>query len=142
MLVALAVALGALGGSRASAQTPDHLAEQVRQAERAFAATMAARDFAAFAAHVSEEAVFFGARGAQRGRAAVLAAWRAYFEGSAAPFSWEPDSVVVLDSGTLAWSSGPVRDASGRRIGTFNSVWRLEADGRWRVIFDRGCPSR
>jgi ketosteroid isomerase-like protein len=40
---------------------------------------------------------------------------------------------------TLALSSGPVRDASGRRVGTFNSVWRREGDGRWRVVFDKGC---
>lgn len=27
------------------------------------------------------------------------------------------------------------------RIGTNNSIWRLEADGRWHVIFDKGCPA-
>jgi hypothetical protein len=57
-----------------------------------------------------------------------------------APFSWSPEVVDVLESGTLAHSSGPVRDAGGRRIGTFNSIWRREPDGRWRVVFDKGCP--
>jgi ketosteroid isomerase-like protein len=57
-----------------------------------------------------------------------------------APFSWEPEHVEVLASGTLALSSGPVFGRDGTRIGTFNSVWRLEADGRWRVVFDKGCP--
>jgi ketosteroid isomerase-like protein len=33
-----------------------------------------------------------------------------------------------------------VRDPDGRQIGTFNSVWRREADGSWKVVFDKGCP--
>jgi ketosteroid isomerase-like protein len=30
--------------------------------------------------------------------------------------------------------------SGGLRVGTFNSVWRLEADGKWRIVFDKGCP--
>lgn len=59
-------------------------------------------------------------------------------EALAAPFSWEPAEGEVLESGTLVLSSGPVRDPEGKRSGTFNSIWRLEADGRWRVVFDKG----
>ena len=47
----------------------------------------------------------------------------------------------ALESGSLALSSEPVLDPMGKRIGTFQSVWRLEADGRWRIIFDKGCPA-
>jgi len=117
------------------------LAEQVRDAERAFAATMAARDQAAFARHISEEAVFFDGDKATRGKAAVVAAWKAFFEGAAAPFSWAPETVEVLDSGILAHSSGPVFDPNGKRIATFNSIWRRESDGIWRVVFDKGCAA-
>jgi ketosteroid isomerase-like protein len=46
----------------------------------------------------------------------------------------------VVDSGTLAATSGPVRNPKGEVTGRFNSVWRLESDGRWRVVFDRGSP--
>ena len=52
----------------------------------------------------------------------------------------EPDIVEVLDSGTMALTSGPVHDPKGELIGRFNSIWRLEPDGRWRVVFDRGAP--
>jgi hypothetical protein len=52
--------------------------------------------------------------------------------------STEPQRVEVLDSGTLALSSGPVRDPQGKRIGTFNSVWRREPRGAWKVVFDNG----
>jgi ketosteroid isomerase-like protein len=134
-----ALVLTAAAGSAVSA-TNEELARAVREAERAFARSMAERDLAAFESFVSDEALFFGGKGVLRGRAAVMAGWKRFFQGDEAPFSWEPEQVEVLDSGTLAISSGPVRDPEGRRIATFNSIWRLEADGRWRVIFDRGCP--
>ena len=105
-----------------------------------FAKTMADRDSVAFAAHVSPEALFFSRDAVLRGRPAVVAGWRRFFEGPAAPFSWEPEQVEVLDSGGLAISTGPVRDPSGEPIGSFQSIWRRDADGRWRVIFDKGCP--
>ena len=121
------------------AQTNDSLARQVRQSERAFAATLAARDLRAFGTFVSDEALFFGGAGVLRGREAIVAGWGRFFQGAAAPFSWEPGTVEVLDSGTLALSSGPVRDTTGKVVGTFNSIWRREGDGHWRVVFDKGC---
>ena len=57
-----------------------------------------------------------------------------------APFSWSSAEVEVLDSGTLAHSSGPVFDPHGKQFATFNSVWRRESDGHWKVVFDKGCP--
>jgi len=115
------------------------LAGQVRAAEIAFAKTMADRDLDAFATHIAEEAVFIG-KSVMRGRAAVAAGWADLFEGPQAPFSWKPDQVEVLASGTLAISTGPVFDPEGKRTGTFISTWRRDADGVWRVIFDKGCP--
>jgi ketosteroid isomerase-like protein len=72
--------------------------------------------------------------------AAVSEGWKRFFAGAEAPFSWRPETVEVLPSGTLALSSGPVLDPSGAPAGVFTSIWRLEADGKWRVVFDRGCP--
>jgi ketosteroid isomerase-like protein len=117
------------------------LARQVRAVETAFAKTMADRDWAAFKAHIAAEAVFFGRNSVLRGRNAVADVWKPYFAGAKAPFSWEPEQVEVLESGTLALSSGPVTDPEGKRTGTFQSIWRLEADGHWRIIFDKGCPA-
>lgn len=118
------------------------LKDTVAEAERAFAGSMARRDLNAFASLVSPEAVFFGGADGNtplRGRTAIVEGWKRFFEGPTAPFSWAPDSTEVLDSGTLAATSGPVRDATGTITGRFNSVWRLESDRRWRVVFDRGC---
>jgi len=116
------------------------LAAQLRATEEAFARTMADRDHAAFVSFLAEEAVFFGRNSELRGREAVAAAWKPFFEGAAAPFSWRPEVATVLDSGSLGLTSGPVFAPDGKRIGTFNSVWRREPDGAWKIVFDRGCP--
>ena len=123
-----------------SAQTKEELTEQVRHTEIAFAKSMADRDHAAFATFLSEEAVFIGTNRVLRGAKDVAAGWKPLFEAPQPPFSWEPDQVQVLDSGTLALSTGPVREGAGKRIGTFTSIWRREASGAWKIIFDRGCP--
>jgi ketosteroid isomerase-like protein len=119
----------------------DTLRDQVFAAERAFARTMERRDPASFTGFVAEEAVFFNGPTPLRGRAAVVEAWSHYFAAKVAPFSWEPDAVEVLDSGVLALSTGPVKDPTGKLIGRFNSIWRQEAPGVWRVVFDRGSPA-
>lgn len=128
-----------LGASLAGAATNAELKEEVRRTEAAFAKTMADRDHAAFASFLADETVFFG-QGVLRGKAAVAAAWKRFYDGAAAPFSWAPESAEVLDSGELGFTSGPVFDPSGKRVGTFNSVWRKQKDGRWRIVFDKGCP--
>jgi ketosteroid isomerase-like protein len=114
------------------------LTRQVVETERAFAKTMAERNLAAFAGFLAEDAVFFMGSQPVRGRAAVTAAWRSYYEGTEPPFSWAPQTVEVLDSGALAISTGPVRDPSGKQVATFTSIWRLEAPGIWRIVFDKG----
>ena len=113
---------------------------EVFAAERAFAKSMADRDAITFSGHLAEDAVFFGSQTVARGRAAVMAAWKPFFDGAQAPFSWEPDQVEVLASGQLALSTGPVRNAQGQVIGRFNSIWMREPGGRWRVVFDKGSP--
>jgi ketosteroid isomerase-like protein len=116
------------------------LQEQVMGTERAFAATMAQRDRKAFAGFLDTETIFFSSGTVLRGREQVDGAWSPYFDGSDAPFSWEPDAVQVLDSGTLALSTGPVRDPSGNVIARFNSIWRRNPAGDWKIIFDKGSP--
>jgi ketosteroid isomerase-like protein len=113
-------------------------AQDVRDREVAFAQTMADRDFDAFMSFIAPDAVFFNGNRPLRGPEEIAADWRRYFEGPEAPFSWTPDLVQVLESGGLALSSGPVTAATGATAGRFNSVWRRDRDGVWRVIFDKG----
>lgn len=104
----------------------------------AFAATMVDRDLDAFVTFLSPEAVFFSGETRLRGPDEIREGWAHYFDGPAAPFSWQPDIVEVLASGGLALSSGPVREVTGEEVGRFNSIWRLENDNQWRVVFDKG----
>lgn len=114
------------------------LKKQVMESERAFAATMKARDFEGFKRFIADEAIFFGAEGSLRGKGAIAKGWRQFYDKPQPPFSWEPEEVEVVDSGTLAYSGGPIYNAAGQRIGRFNSIWRLKAPGQWEVVFDRG----
>jgi len=123
------------------AESNAELKEQVRQTEIAFAKTLADRDPAAFASFLAAETVFMSSGRVTRGAKEVAERWKGFFEGAQASFSWAPETVEVLDSGRLAMSSGPVRDPSGKRTGTFNSVWRREAGGKWKIVLDNGCPA-
>lgn len=138
LVLAISAALAAVDVN--SQAVSSALQQQVFAAERAFAKSMADRNPEAFASFIAPEAIFFDRRAPLRGKAQVISEWSRFFEGKAAPFSWEPDQVEVLDSGTLALSTGLVRDPEGKVIGRFNSIWRLEAPGTWRVIFDKGSP--
>jgi ketosteroid isomerase-like protein len=138
---ACAVVLAGCSGTAPTArpQVDLHAAQQqVFTTERAFAKTMADRDHAAFATFLADEAIFFGSSKVLRGKQQVADAWARFYEGAEAPFSWEPDTVEVLDSGTLALTSGPVRDPQGTVVARFNSIWRQELPGMWRVVFDKG----
>ena len=134
---AVALALGtAAPGLRA--ETNDELREQVRKTEIAFARTMADRDHAAFVRFLADDTIWLGVS-VLRGKQKVADSWKRYYEGKEAPFSWEPERVEVNDAGTLGISVGPVRDPAGKRVGTYNSIWRRGPDG-WKIIFDTGCP--
>jgi ketosteroid isomerase-like protein len=137
-----APAIGALMLAACSTPLPKpdnaSLQKQVADTERAFAATMARRDLDGFSSFISEDALFYSGGKVTRGKQAVTADWKPQFEESKAPFSWEPDQIDVVDSGTLAMSTGPVRDPQGRTVGRFRSIWRQEAPGQWHIVFDKG----
>jgi len=140
MLIPVATFMS-LTATPAECQTREELTAQVVEAETAFARTMAERNLDAFRTFVADGAVFFGGSRVLRGVDEIAAGWAPFFEGADAPFSWRPEQVEVLESGTLAHSSGPVLDPEGRNIGTFNSVWRRDSSGGWQVVFDKGCPA-
>lgn len=141
-LIVLLVSAMLISGCSPTGQESDtsKLVHDVFETERAFAGTMASRDHGAFTTFLSDEAVFFLGDTPLHGKAEVSAGWKHYYEKADAPFSWEPEKVEVLGSGTLALSTGPVHDSGGTLIGTFTSIWRMEESGRWRIVFDKGNP--
>ena len=140
ILLKIAIASVLLCGCRTATPHPDlaALRQQVMDTERAFAKSMADRDHAAFTSYLADDAIFFSGDSSVRGKSAVAAQWKPFFDGKDAPFSWEPDQVQVLDSGDLALSTGPVRDPAGNVVGHFNSIWRRVAPDGWRIVFDKG----
>ena len=139
LLVAGCVLATGCGGVSQRSDTPT-AQRQVMETERAFAKTMADRDLSAFSSFIAPDAVFFTGPEPRRGKQAVVDAWKRFYEKPDAPFSWRPETVEVLDSGSLALSSGPVFDPAGKQIATFTSIWRLDGAGTWRIVFDKGNP--
>lgn len=137
MLMGLSNAVGTAAAPLDEA-TLASLRAEVHAAETAFARSMAERRFEAFGEFIADDAVFLNGGAPLRGKAAVLAGWKAYFDGALAPFSWAPDTVEVVGQGDLAQSIGPVRNPQGQVTARFYSTWRREGTGRWRVVLDNG----
>jgi ketosteroid isomerase-like protein len=118
---------------------------EVAAAETAFAKTMADRNFEAFMTHIADDAVFINGAAPLRGKNAIGEFWKRFFAAKDAPFAWKPEIVETLATGELAYSSGPVTNASGVHFLNFASTWRREPSGKWLVVFDNGfpvCPPR
>lgn len=130
--------LGCASASSRSGLDAATAAREAEAAERAFAQTMADRDLQAFAGWIAEDAIFLNGRAPLLGREAIVSFWTRFFAAGPAPFAWEPDQVVAIEDGSLAWSEGPVTTSGGAVTLRFQSVWRREPDGRWRVVFDQG----
>jgi ketosteroid isomerase-like protein len=117
-------------------------AEEVRATEIAFAKAFADRDAKKFFSYLAEDAQFLGRRNTMHGKQEVIAGWSEFFKPAVAPFRWQPERVVTNAAGDLGFSSGPVFDEAGVRIGTFASTWVRQPDGSWKILFDGGsaCP--
>src|SRR5210317_1783322 len=120
------------------------IANEVRCQEIAFSQSVETKDVVAFRSFIATDARFIG-QSVQRGVAEIVTAWGVFFTDSAPDFKWRPQFVEVLEDGTLALSRGPYRliiknedGTTAERWGTFNSIWRKQDDGNWKIIFDAG----
>jgi ketosteroid isomerase-like protein len=120
------------------------LEADVRCREIGFSKSVETLDIERFASFIDPDARFVSGA-VMRGPEAISAAWSVFFEADAPLIVWRPKYVEVLEDGKLALTRGPyrmvTRDEDGKETeqwGTFNSVWRLNADGEWRVVFDAG----
>ena len=122
-------------------------ADDVRCREIAFSHSAEQRDAQKFASFIDADARFVG-NSVMRGVEQIVAGWQAFFADDGPSIRWRPQFVEVLEDGQLALTRGPYQltsvDDDGKTVeswGTFNSVWRLHADGEWRVVFDAGSLS-
>ena len=118
----------------------------IRIADLEMAKAVSDRNLEKFNALVADDAVFFG-REVSRGREAVAKAWLPLFTDASMFLTWQPTEVHVSASGDLGYSIGTYermsKDASGRpasATGTYVSIWRKQADGKWRAVLDIGTP--
>jgi ketosteroid isomerase-like protein len=120
------------------------LVDDVRCREIGFSRSVEKQDAALFASFIDSDARFVGNE-VLHGPDAIAAAWSVFFSADGPAIKWRPRFVEVLEDGRLALTRGPyqmiTRDEQGvesEHWGTFNSVWRLQADGQWKVVFDAG----
>ncbi|RZJ13457.1 MAG: DUF4440 domain-containing protein [Rubrivivax sp.] len=111
---------------------------EVRTTEIAFAAAFAARDAVAFRRFLAPDTLWMSGKDPLGGPDAVMQAWQGWLASPKPPFSWTPELVLVLPSGDLARSTGPVLDSDGKLAARFQSVWRRKPAGGWEIVFDYG----
>lgn len=127
--------------------TDEETISDVRCTEIAFSQSIEQRDRDKFLSFLDPDARFVG-QSVLAGPGAIVEAWSVFLSADGPEITWRPQFTEVLESGDLALSRGPyrltTRDEEGRikeQWGTFNSVWRKNADGRWLIIFDAGNDS-
>ena len=120
------------------------LTEEVRCREIGFSQSIENKDIEAFKSFLDADARFVSNR-ARRGIDEIAEGWSNFTREDGPSIRWRPIYVEVLNDGKLALSRG-VYEATGKTedgsetksYGSFNSVWRLNDDGVWRVVFDAG----
>jgi ketosteroid isomerase-like protein len=111
-------------------------AQQIEAAERAFAADgLALGVRGSFLKHMADDAIVF-----EPAPVNAKAAWRARSAEGEPKLEWWPAWVVAAKSGDLGLSTGPSA-VNGRRGGWYATIWRKEADGTWRWIYDGGAAA-
>jgi ketosteroid isomerase-like protein len=112
--------------------------EDLVGAEKAFAADAAARGTReAFLAALTDDGLVF-APGPTSGKRV----WEARKPGKAR-LEWAPAVAEIAASGDLGYTSGPWRYTpegaeAPSAYGEFFTVWKKQADGKWRVLIDHG----
>ncbi|MEO8348727.1 MAG: DUF4440 domain-containing protein [Acidobacteriota bacterium] len=143
---ALLLAAGFLAAHEPAAVDLEATKRAIRIADLEMAKAVSDRNLEKFNALVADDAVFFG-RDVSRGREAVAKAWLALFTDPSMFLKWQPTEVHVSASGDLGYSIGTYermsKDPTGRptsATGTYVSIWRRQADGKWRAVLDIGTP--
>lgn len=123
------------------------VADDIRCREIGFSQSVENRDIDAFRSFIDVDARFISS-GVLRGVDQIAEGWSVFFNPGLPAIKWRPQVIEVLENGRLALSRGPYisvsKNAEGDKVetwGTFNSIWRLNDDDEWRVVFDAGSPA-
>ncbi|HEY4032166.1 MAG TPA: hypothetical protein VGM25_17605, partial [Caulobacteraceae bacterium] len=110
-------------------------AQQIDDAERAFAQVVAAQGIAqGFRQFAAPDAVMFLPDPTPAPPALAAAHWPG-------ELLWRASYIAVAASGDLAFSAGPsLLRAAGKASGGFYvTVWRRQPDGSWKFVLDQGA---
>ena len=126
--------------AHAASPAPTDTRESLLAADKAWAAAYSAKDLSKSTAAVDSQcSLLWPNAPAIVGKTAVTKAIQDDF--SQGNLSWRASSAVVARSGELGYTSGDylLKSASGGAVvdnGKYLTVWKKEADGRWKVLLD------
>lgn len=141
-----AVPLGVLAGcsARPPAPSPAEAREALMAADRAFAAQTADRGLDGWMDAYAPDAVRLSMGGTvAQGTEAVRAFDAALFADPTQRLVWAPTDAGSFSDGRHGFTTGRSALLSARGdtlyTGVYVTLWRREADGRWRAILDTGA---
>jgi len=135
--LALSLLAAIAGSGHAADATSPRSAAPVVAAERAFAAdglTMGVDG--SFLKWSAPDAVMISGEGPRRAHDTLDPA--AVFDPAAPALAWWPNWAGVASSGDLGFTTGGVA-VGGKRSGHYFTIWRRQADGGWKWVYDGGA---
>jgi len=147
LLLALAWIPAACGDGPEPAD-PQELRSTLMEADRAFNQATQERGVEGWVSFFAEDGALIGEGvGEIRGTEAIREAV-AYLSDPAVSLTWEPIRADVAASGDLGYTVGRYTSRTEGEDGLvtvgqglYVSIWRLQADGRWKVVMDLGNPT-
>ena len=132
----------------AGAQTPDlrAAAREIIKSDAAFAQSVAGKNREKFLTFIAEATTFNGGTPEEiHGRDAVMKEWSDFFLPDGPTLTWTPIKGEVIGAGNVGYTTGRSvfrrKGTDGKvteRRGEYVTVWRKQADGTWKVVFDAG----
>ncbi len=126
---------------------PGHGEQVLVNADREFARAVAARRLEGWMEYMADDAVLFSGKPVV-GTAAIRTAFGPSFADPAYSLTWEPERAHMFPSGNMGYTSGhydrKAKDQAGNSVvshGAYITVWRQQADGKWKVVADGGAPN-
>lgn len=119
---------------------------QIVKADADFAQSVADRNRERFLSLIAETATFGGGTPNElHGRDAIMQEWAAFFSPDGPTLTWAPTKGEIIGAGDLGYTIGRSvfrsKGADGKtteRHGQYVTVWKKQADGTWKAIYDAG----
>jgi ketosteroid isomerase-like protein len=138
----------AIASMAAQAPGPDlkAAADQIVKSDAAFAQSVAEKNREKFLSFIAEVTTFSGGTANElHGRDAVMKGWADFFAPDGPTLSWTPIKGEVIGAGDVGYTTGRSvfrqKGADGKvteRRGQYVTIWKKQADGSWKVVFDTG----